>query len=96
MPLVHGRRVFLRSAGGLALGLPFLPSLLPRQAKGAPGDQAKRFIAKQRIGTRNHITRALSMGDQRHLQVFQHRHRKKGLRHLKATPHAQPANGARR
>ena len=47
MPLVHGRRVFLRSAGGLALGLPFLPSLLPRQAKGAPGDQAKRFIAIQ-------------------------------------------------
>jgi Protein of unknown function (DUF1552) len=47
MPLLHGRRMFLRSAGGLALGLPFLPSMLPREAKSAPGDTPKRFIAIQ-------------------------------------------------
>lgn len=39
------RRQMLRGVGGFALALPFLPSLLPKHAKAAPGDQPKRFIA---------------------------------------------------
>jgi Protein of unknown function (DUF1552) len=39
------RRMFLRTASGLALGLPFLPSLLPRTVKAADFTAPKRFIA---------------------------------------------------
>ncbi|HET6585837.1 MAG TPA: hypothetical protein VFG69_20415, partial [Nannocystaceae bacterium] len=39
------RRTFLRSASGLALGLPFLPSLLPRGASAGGVTTARRFIA---------------------------------------------------
>lgn len=41
------RRMFLRSASGLALGIPFLPSLLPRGAKAGVGDRPRRFVAIQ-------------------------------------------------
>lgn len=40
-----GRRMFLRSASGMALGLPFLPSLLPRSARGAIDGPPRRLIA---------------------------------------------------
>ena len=39
------RRMFLRSASGLALGLPFMPSLLPRGVNAGGLTTAKRFIA---------------------------------------------------
>ena len=39
------RRFFLRGAGGIAVGLPFLETLVPRSARAAPGDVAKRFVA---------------------------------------------------
>jgi len=39
------RRMFLRSASGLALGLPFMPSLLPRGVKAVGLTTVKRFIA---------------------------------------------------
>jgi Protein of unknown function (DUF1552) len=47
MPIIGTRRMFLRSASGLALGLPFLPSLLPRNAKGGIGTTPRRFVAVQ-------------------------------------------------
>jgi hypothetical protein len=47
MPVIGTRRMFLRSASGLALGIPFLPSLLPRSAKGGVGTAPKRFVAIQ-------------------------------------------------
>ncbi|MBX7116127.1 MAG: DUF1552 domain-containing protein [Myxococcaceae bacterium] len=40
-----GRRMFLFGAGGAALGIPFLPSLLPRTANAQTMVQPKRFIA---------------------------------------------------
>jgi hypothetical protein len=40
-----GRRQFLRGAGGLALALPFLPSLMPRGADADPTKFPKRFVA---------------------------------------------------
>lgn len=40
-----GRRQFLRGAGGLALALPFLPSLLPRDVSADPSLQPRRFVA---------------------------------------------------
>jgi hypothetical protein len=40
-----GRRMFLKTAGGAALGLPLLPSLLPRSARGAgTGTGPRRFV----------------------------------------------------
>ncbi len=39
------RRFFLRGAGGIAIGLPFLETLVPRTARAAPADVAKRFVA---------------------------------------------------
>jgi hypothetical protein len=39
------RRMFLQTAGGAALGLPFLPSLLPRSANADLGSAPRRFIA---------------------------------------------------
>ena len=39
------RRMFLRSASGLALGLPFMPSLLPRSVKAGSSLAPRRFIA---------------------------------------------------
>jgi hypothetical protein len=39
------RRMFLKTAGGAALGLPFLPSLLPRSAKADLDGAPRRFIA---------------------------------------------------
>lgn len=47
MPSRVGRRIFLRSASGLALGLPFLPSLLPRTIAAQPAAAPKRFVAIQ-------------------------------------------------
>jgi hypothetical protein len=47
MSLRSTRRMFLRSASGLALGIPFLPSLLPRDAKGGVGTAPRRFVAIQ-------------------------------------------------
>lgn len=41
------RRFFLRSAGGAALGIPFLPSLLPRGAQAKQGGGPRRFVAIQ-------------------------------------------------
>lgn len=41
----NSRRMFLRSAGGAMLGLPFLPSLLPRGAKAGIDAPPKRFVA---------------------------------------------------
>jgi Protein of unknown function (DUF1552) len=41
------RRMFLRSAGGALLGLPFLPSLLPRGVHAGVGNAPCRFIAMQ-------------------------------------------------
>ena len=41
------RRMFLRSAGGLALGLPFLPSLLPRSVKAGTSSGPRRLVAIQ-------------------------------------------------
>ena len=40
-----GRRLFLNTTTGLALGLPFLPSLLPRTLSAQPAVAPKRFIA---------------------------------------------------
>ncbi|MEZ4328063.1 MAG: DUF1552 domain-containing protein [Polyangiales bacterium] len=41
-----GRRMFLLGAGGAALAMPFLPSLLePRAARAAPSERPKRFVA---------------------------------------------------
>jgi hypothetical protein len=40
-----GRRVFLRSASGALLGLPFLPSLLPRTLHAQAAPVTKRFVA---------------------------------------------------
>ena len=39
-----GRRVFLRTTTGLALGLPFLPSLLPHTLSAQPAVAPKRFV----------------------------------------------------
>ncbi|AUX47701.1 hypothetical protein SOCE26_092250 [Sorangium cellulosum] len=39
------RRTFLRGAGGVMLGLPFLESLRARDAKAGPADAPRRFIA---------------------------------------------------
>ncbi len=39
------RRMFLKTAGGAALGLPFLPSLLPRSAGAAGSTAPRRLIA---------------------------------------------------
>lgn len=47
MTMRNTRRVFLRSAGGLALGLPLLPSLMPRSVRGGVVDSPRRFIAVQ-------------------------------------------------
>ena len=44
MTTPHTRRMFLRSAGGAALGLPFLPSLLPRGAKAGIDTPPRRFV----------------------------------------------------
>jgi hypothetical protein len=41
------RRMFLRTASGMALGLPFLPSLLPRSAEAGGSGAPKRLIAIQ-------------------------------------------------
>jgi hypothetical protein len=41
------RRMFLRTAGGAALGLPFLPSLLPRNARAGLSSTPCRLIALQ-------------------------------------------------
>ncbi len=41
------RRMFLRTASGMALGLPFLPSLLPRSAEAGGATMPRRFIAIQ-------------------------------------------------
>lgn len=41
------RRMFLRTAGGAALGMPFLSSLLPRSAKADIGGGPRRFVALQ-------------------------------------------------
>lgn len=41
------RRMFLRTASGMALGLPFLPSLLPRSAEAGGSGSPRRFIAIQ-------------------------------------------------
>lgn len=41
------RRMFLRSTSGLLLGLPFLPSMLPRSAKAGIDTAPRRFIAVQ-------------------------------------------------
>jgi len=40
-----GRRIFLRSAGGALLGLPFLPSLLPRSLSAQTKPVTKRLVA---------------------------------------------------
>jgi hypothetical protein len=40
-----GRRQFLRGAGGIALALPLLPSLLPRSVEAEPSTMPRRFIA---------------------------------------------------
>lgn len=45
MVLMRGRRMFLRTAGGAALGLPFLPSLLPSSVKASGATTPRRFIA---------------------------------------------------
>lgn len=42
-----GRRMFLRSLGGAALSIPFLSSLLPREARAGASAPKKRFIALQ-------------------------------------------------
>ncbi len=47
MALRIGRRFFLRSAGGAALGIPFLPSLMPRDAVAGGNGGPRRFIAMQ-------------------------------------------------
>lgn len=39
------RRMFLRSVSGLALGIPFLPSLMPRGARADVDGQPRRFVA---------------------------------------------------
>lgn len=39
------RRMFLRSVSGLALGIPFLPSLLPRSVRADVDGQPRRFVA---------------------------------------------------
>jgi hypothetical protein len=43
--LLRGRRMFLQSAGGAALGLPFLSSLLPRSARARAATGPRRFVA---------------------------------------------------
>src|SRR6185369_7742965 len=45
------RRVFLRGAAGAALALPFLESLMPRQAKGQAVTAPKRFIVLKSFST---------------------------------------------
>lgn len=40
-----GRRMFLKSAGGALLGIPFLASLAPKESRAAVAPMAKRFIA---------------------------------------------------
>lgn len=40
-----GRRFFLNTTSGLALGLPFLPSLLPRTLSAQPAVAPKRFVS---------------------------------------------------
>ncbi len=45
------RRVFLRGAGGALLAMPFLQSLLPRQAAGQAVTAPKRFIALKTFST---------------------------------------------
>lgn len=49
------RRMFLRGAGGAALAIPFLSSLLPRSATAAPDGVTRRLIAIKSYSTQNMV-----------------------------------------
>jgi hypothetical protein len=49
--LVHPRRAFLKGAGGAALAIPFLESLVPREAAGQAVTPPRRFIVLKTFST---------------------------------------------
>src|SRR5688500_20352661 len=49
------RRLFLQGLGGSVLALPFLPSLLPKNARAQRATAAKRFFAIKSYSTQNVI-----------------------------------------
>ena len=60
----HRRRLFLQGVGGSLLALPFLPSLLTKEARALPTPRPKRFFAVKSYSTQNVVdwypSRALS------------------------------------